>query len=321
MSNSVKSLYKSVTSTSQVISVDLSSAYTNATDVAIIEAGSTSLSIGDSVSVDIGYTDNHAQLFTGYVKSIERAYPHNTYTITAYDVMTRAVDYFIASSNPSNPFKRSNIKAEDLIEDLLALAGLTNYQGDNTFFTYGVSVPVEVNLVGCYDFCKQLSDLVAWHLYADKNGKVWFVDRKPYPVGGDSSSGTIASTAVLGATLAQSDDDIRNRIVVYGANNISAEAKASSPYLPSGFYKTAVMSASFVDSQSVANDAASYNLAKWNRLRSSLIMSLVGDPSIVARNIYTMATLPIVASDDWFAYSVNHSLTSSGYKTNVEFRK
>jgi len=321
MSNSIKNLYKSVTNTSQILSVNLSSAYTNATDVAIIEAGSTTLSIGDSVTVDIGYDDDHAQLFTGYVKNVERAYPNNTYTITAYDVLTRAVDYFIASSNPDNPFTRSNIKCEDLIEDLLALAGLTNYQGNNTNFTYGVSVPVEVNLVGCYDYCKQLSELVAWHLYADKNGKVWFVDRKPYPVGGDSSSGTIAKASVLSATKVESDDDIRNRIVVYGANGISAEAKAASAYLPSGFYKTAVMSASFIDSQSVADDAASYNLTKWNRLRSSLVMSLLGDPGITSRNIYTVETLPIASSDDWFAYSVNHSISSSGYRTNVELRK
>lgn len=314
-------LYADITNTSGVISANITSTYTNATDVAIIKASSTSLGIGDAIAVDMGYSDNHAQLFTGYVKKIEREYPDNVYTITAYDVMTRAVDYFIASTNPDAPFKRSQIAAEDLIEQLLALAGLTNYQGDTTNFIYGYTVPVEVNLVGCYDFCKQLAELVAWHLYADQNGKVWFVDRKPYPVGGDSSSGTITKPSVLNAVYTESDDDIRNRIVVYGANGIYAEAKASSPYLPAGFYKTAVMSASFIDRQWVADDAASYNLAKWNRLRSSLSLSILGNPNIASREIWTVATLPIVSSTDWFVYSLEHSLNSSGYITNMELRK
>ena len=218
-------LYASVTGTTNVQSVALTSTYTNATDVAIIKAINTSLGIGSQITVDMGYVGNHAQLFTGYVKKIERSYPDNTYTITAFDVLTRAVDYFVVSTNPDAPFKRFQIAAETLIGEVLALAGLTNYFGDITNFIYGYTVPVEVNLTGAYDFCKQLSDLVAWHIYADQTGKVWFVDRKPYPVGGDTPVKTIAKESIVNGVRTDSDDDIRNRIVVYGGNGVYAEAK------------------------------------------------------------------------------------------------
>jgi len=315
-----KKLYASITGITKPISISVSSAYTNASDVAIIKAESTTLSIGDAITVDMGYTDDHAILFTGYVKRVERVYPDNVYTVTAYDVMTRAVDYFIASTNPNAPFKRSKIAAETLIGEVLALAGLTNYQGDATNFIYGWTVPVEVNLIGAYDFCKQLSDLVAWHLYADVNGKIWFVDRKPYAEVGDTPTYTLNENKIITATRSDSDDDLRNRIVVYGNNGVFAEAKASSPYLPSGYYKTAVMSATFVDQQWVADDAASYNLSKWNRLRNSYNISALGNTNITARKIITVETTPIATQDDWFVYSVEHLLGTSGYTTNMELR-
>jgi len=317
----IKNLYASVTNTSSIESISVSNSYRNANSVAVIKAVSTNLDIGDAVTVDMGYTTDHQDVFSGYVKRKERIIGEDTYTITAYDELVKATDYFIVSTNPNAPFKRSRILAEDLIEELLALAGITNYQGDSTHFIYGYTIPVEVNLVGCFDFCRQLADMLAWHIYADVNGKVWFVDRKPYPVAGDTPVATITDSDIISIQSELSDADLRNRIVVYGGNGVYAEAKASSPYLPAGFYKTAAISFDYVDTQTAADNAASYNLAAWNRIGRLANVSIEGNPSIEARDIVTLQQTDLGIDSDWFVYSIEHKLGSSGYTTNMELKR
>ena len=316
-----KVLYKDVTGTSNPLTIQLSQSHGNATAVAIVTAEGTSLGIGDAIEIDMGYSDNHQKTFSGYVKIIERTVPEDIYTITAYDEMSRAVDYFIASTNPDAPFSRYRISAEDFIRDLLALAGVTNYTGGTSNFIYGWSKAAEINLAGCYEVCKQLSDMLAWHLYADENRLVHFLDRKPFVVPGDVSIGTYDDDVITDVTKTQSDDELRNRVIVYGGNGISAEAKASSPYLPSGFYKTAVMSAWFVDRQDMADRAASINLAKWNRLRSSLNMTIEGDPSLAARSVMTVQQTDLSINSDWYIYSATHTMGASGYTIALELRE
>jgi len=316
-----KVLYKDVTGTSNPLTIQLSQAHSNATAVAIITAEGTSLGIGDEIEIDMGYVDDHQKTFSGYVKIIERTVPEDTYTITAYDEMTRAVDYFIASTNPDAPFTRSKINAEDFIEDLLALAGITSYTGGASNFIYGWTVPAEINLVGCYEVCKQLSDMLAWHLYADENRMVHFLDRKPYVMPGDVSIGVYDDDVITSITKIVSDDELRNRIVVYGGNGITAEAKTASPYLPAGFYKTSVLSAFFVDRQDMADKAASDNLAKWNRLRNSLNITIEGDPSLAVRDVITVQQTDLGIDSDWYVYSATHSLGSSGYTISMELRQ
>lgn len=316
-----KVLYKDVTGISNPLTIQLSQSHGNATAVAIVTAENTSLGIGDAIEIDMGYSDNHQKTFAGYVKIIERGVPDDTYIITAYDEMSRAVDYFIASTNPDAPFSRYRVSAEDFIRDLLALAGVTSYTGDTSNFIYGWTVAAEINLVGCYEACKQLSDMLAWHLFADENRVAHFLDRKPYVMPGDVSIGTYDDDVITDITKTQSDDELRNRVVVYGGAGISAEAKSSSPYLPAGFYKTSVLSAWFVDRQDMANKAASDNLIKWNRLRSSLNMTIEGDPSLAARDVMTVQQTDLSINSDWYVYSATHSMGPSGYTIALELRE
>lgn len=311
-----------VTGVTNPISASVSSSHGNAVAVAIIKTESTTLSVGDSISVSMGYVGNVNQIFTGYVKRVERTYPDGIYNITAHDVLVRAADYFIASKNPENPLKYYRIDAEDLIGNLLSRAGLTNYVGDTTNFIYAWTVEAEVNLVGTWDFCKQLADMLAWHIYAKPNGQIRFLDRKPYLMAGDTAQATVTHPSIFSISKHTTMDNLRNRVVVYGANGIFAEAKSSSPYLPAGFYKTAVLSTFIIDRQDMAQTAANYNLNSWNRLTNGLNLTIEGDSSILAHNVIKIVDSEFLSlNSDWYVYSTEHKYDSAGYTTNMELRQ
>lgn len=316
-----KNLYKSITGTTNPLAISVDSSHGNAVAVATFRAEGTTLDIGDEIEIDMGFDTDHSKIFTGYVKQVERSVPDDTYVITAQDILVRAVDYFIASVNPENPFTRSKISAEDFIEDLLALAGLTNYTGDTSNFIYAWTKAAEINLVGCYDQCKQMADMIAWHLYSDVDGNIFFKDRKPFVMGGDTPIYTLTDEQIMSVTKTTTDIDLRNRVVVYGAQGIYAEAKASSPYLPSGYYKTAVLSTPIIDLQSSADTAAEFNLDTWNRLRTSLGVEAEGLPGIVAHDVITVQQTDLAINDDWYVYSANHTMDEKGYFTQLELRQ
>ena len=328
------SLYADVTGVTNPINITVSESHNSATSTAVIECISHSLNIGDTITVDLGYTTNHGEVFSGYVKEIDRAVPSNTYIIVAHDVMIRAVDFFIASSNPDTPFSRANIKAEFLVRDVLALAGLTNFSYDATSFTLAVYTTAEVNLVGAYDYCNSIADLLAWHLYADKNGVVHFVDRKPYVTGSDSSSFNLDSNSIfniINFTHKLSERDLRNRVVVYGSTGVYAEAKQATSYnpltssneqiLPAGFYKTAVAASPLINETSLAQLAADYNLDLYNRLGSNINITVLGDPALEARMIVNVDESISGISGDYYVYLAEHRWGSDGYVVNMDLRK
>lgn len=317
----IKNLYGNVTGTSNLTSIQVSTAHNAATAVATVSAVNTSLDIGSQMSVIMGYVGNNAKVFQGYVKNIDINDKTGIYEITAQDELSRAVDFFIASSTPDNPFKRKNIQAEFLIRDVLSLAGITNYSYDPTSFTFATQGELEVNLIGAYDFCKQISDILAWHIYADENGQVHFVNRKPYIVGGDTPSVTITDSVILSAVEDKADTDLRNRIVVYGKGSVAATAQASSPYLPSGFYKSTVLATDIIDSNTNAQLAANYNLALLNRLNESVNVQIEGNPNIFARDIVHLEESILNINADYYAYAVEHSWGPGGYTTGLVLRK
>ena len=231
----IKDLYMSATGTTGIQSIQLSTAHNAATAVAIIEATDTTLQIGDSVTVELGYTTSNQVVFRGFVKTRDFSSNNDTVILSAQDVLVRAIDFFIASSDPELPFKRSNIQAETLVQHLLGLAGIVSYSAQPTSSTFATQHDLEINLIGCYDICKQIADILAWHIYADENSMVHFVDRKPHIVSGDVATTNITDNNILSSTYNKSVDELRNRVVVYGRGDIKATAQASSSYLPMGF--------------------------------------------------------------------------------------
>lgn len=326
-------LYASITGLSNILNVNVSQSHASAVTTAIIEAESSTLDIGDSITIDLGYDTNHAQIFTGYVKQIDRAIPNNTYTITAHDILVRAIDFFVVSDNPEEPFKRTNISAEDLVADVLALAQITGIDADPTNFVFATASEAEVNLVSSYDYCKSIADYITYHLYADENGTVHFLNRKPYVmVAGspeasqpgfvaDTSSGTIDDTKIITFTYKESEQDLRNKVVVYGTPGVYATAQASSPYLPAGYYKAVAFATPLIDVQGYAQQAADYNLLILNRLTRQVSMTTLGDPSYMARKVFTIDEDISGINDNYYVLICEHSWSPSGYTCTMELRK
>lgn len=314
-------LYGSVTNTSQILSINISEAHNAPSTTALVTAMDTTLDIGDAVDITIGYEGDSAQIFTGWVKGIEKSAMDNEYIIQANDEMIKAIDFFIASSNPTTPFSRSNIAAEDLVEDVLNLAQITNYASDTTMFTFGIHNPIEVNLVSAHDFANQIADILAYTLWADRTGTAQFRDRRPYVMTGDTSIKSVNDTEITRVSHRRSDRDLRNRVVVYGANDLYAEAEAESPWLPSGYRRTVVVGSQWIDDQSMAQNAADYNLDKLNRLTEEISVETVGDTLYEARKVITVVDAYTGVSGDWYIYSCEHRWGRDGYVTAMELRK
>ena len=327
----MKTLLATATNTSNISNIRFTEAHNDAAPIITVKATTTTIDIGDAFAVSLGYVGDCPNIFNGYVKAIDKSSSPTEYTITAYGTMIRAVDYFLASSNPDNPFSRQNIAAEDLVGDLMEECGLTSYGYDTTHFIFATQAPLEINLVSIYDYCKMIADTLAWHLYADKNGKVWFVERKPHLVSGDVSSLTLVDTQISNEQYTIGERDLRNRVVVYGRNSIHAEAKDSESYdpvtetdrqiLPAGFYKTVLASADWIDTQSMAQMAADYNLDLLNRLTVEATVTIEGNPNIEARDVITLNSSKLGINTDFYVYTVDQNWSSSGYTTTLTLRK
>jgi len=312
-------LVATITNTSEITSVTISESHNSPSASLVFNTKETSLDMGDSVSVTLGYEGNSPDIYTGWVKQTEKKVPDNTYTITCNDEMVKAVDFFIASDTPDTCYKARNISAEDLVEDLLNMAQITSYVHDTTYFSFGITRDVEINLVSSYDMSKTIADILAYAVWCDYTGTAHFQDRRPYVMGSDTSFKTVSG--IINITHRTSDRDLRNRVVVYGAEGIYAEAEAESPYLPTGFRKTVVVASPWIDDAGMAQDACDYNLDKLNRLTEEISVEIVGDPSLHARQVITISETHTGISGAWYIYSCEHKWGEGGYTTGLELRK
>lgn len=320
----MKVLAASVTGCSDLVSISVSDSHSSPTSTAQILAVSSSLDIGDAVAIVMGYVGDDFTAFTGFVKDIELKEPEKVYSITCANVMIRAMDFFIAAPSPTQPFTWNNITAEDLIQAVLGMSGLTSFNMEATSFTFGVHNAVEVNLTSSFDYARFLADIIAYNLFADNTGTVRLINRRPYPTGGDTPVATLdASSHILTATYGVSDRDLRNKILVYGTGDIVAEASASSPYLPSGYYRTVVVAApGVIDTQGMAQQAADYNLDLLNKLTFRLSLSMEGYTNLFARSVVTVTLTELsITSEDWYIFAMEHNWSRSGYVTNLELRR
>lgn len=315
--------YISVTGVSDILSVTVSDSHTSPTASATISCISTSLEIGDLITINLGYVGSHQKVFEGYVKNITHQQQPDQYEITCANAMIRAVDFFIASTNPDEPYSKTNIKAENLIQDLMEMAGLTDYVATDTSFTFATQgQPIEVNLTSVYDYSKFIADILAYHIYADVNGQVHFIRRMPFVDAGDSSAASYGNSNIISVNYVRSDRDLRNRVVVYGAEGIYAEAKESSPYLPVGFYKSVAVSApSVIDTQAMAEQSAQYNLDKLNRLTIGGSVTVLGDATVKARDCVTINKSDIGMTGLFYVYGCEHTFGKEGFTTSLDLRK
>lgn len=323
-------LYASVTGITNPISIVMNENHGASTSTLIVECLTHTLNIGDTITADIGYTDNHSVLFTGYVKQLERKIPSNIYTITANDIMIRAIDYFIVSTNPEEPYRFENESAETVVAALMSMAGLNNFSYDPTYFTLAIGMTAEVNLVSSYDYSSNIADLLAWHLYADGD-TIKFVNRKPYVMVGDVAASSLTTGDFLSFAVKVSEKELRNRVVVYGSTGVYADAESATSYnpltsayeqiLPTDYYKTALAASYLINSDSLAQDAADYNLELCNRLGVSISATIIGDPTIRARTVVDVTESITGTTGSYYVYMAEHSWDKSGYIVNLDLRK
>jgi len=325
-------LYGTATNVTGLLGVTINESHSATNSVATVECRTFSGSIGSSISIDLGYSSSHGIVFTGYVKAIEHNVPENLYTLTCSDVLVRASDFFIVPDSPTTAFSRTNIAAEDLVKDVLALAQITVVVPQETNYTLAVNGTVaEVKLISAYDYCKSIADLIAWHIWAGRDGTVYFKNRKPYVMTGLSGQpGDVADTSLSGKLITEtnsvngiyrvSEVDLRNKVVVWGHNGITATASDSSPYLPSGFYKTVLFSNEIIDSQTMANRTASYNLAAMNRPNREVTVSVLGDYELKARETINVTLTTLGINEEMYIFSANHTWSRAGYEVSLVLR-
>ena len=349
-------LLVTVPDTSEIESLSITEGFGQTTAIAVVTCGTTDLVMNDLISITAGFESGNDTLLTGRVKEVRRTYPDNQLQITVKDILIDAVDYFLVSDNPETPFSRENISAPDLVHQLLQEAGISNAFNDQVplSFTFGTVSPAEFNLISAWDAVHQVSSILSWHVYANA-GQLYFADIKPYfrtgaqkdteyGTGGNSddtvshafcNDGSMTQTALdalaLGLTLKTSmtslerrfsDEGIRNKIVVYGHNNLTAIASAASAYLPAGFFKSAVIASDLIDLQDMADSAAAFNLGILNRLTQSMTLEVLGDIGVKARQFVIVSDSYVGTDidDRWFVEDVAHNFGKDGYLTTLTLR-
>ena len=271
--------------------------------------------LGKEVEISLGYNGSNTKIFEGYVDDVAYTRLPGTYEITCSDILRLAEKHYIVTDSLEEPWSRENITAEDLVGDLLEEAGITSYDGYTSHFTFGVDGKVEFNITAVSDAISQICNILATNVYA-VNGTAYFRQTMPVPTG--SPSKTI--TDYIQADYTYGTEQLRNKVVVFGKKDIYAEASESSPYLPTGFYQTAIVSSELIDSQSMADSSADYNLELYNKLTEELKLDIEGDPSIFVRDTIHVTNATIDMDDDWFVYSVKHSMDDT-FTTSLYLRR
>jgi hypothetical protein len=318
-----KALIQSVPNVTGVISVTVTEAFNSAMAQTVIECYDTSLSLGDSIGFNMGFSGDSGKIFQGYVRQIETGLVDAKNRIVCEDELAKASDYFMASSDPAAPFTRDNIDTGVLIGDILNEAQITSFSDDTALsVTWGTQGTITFNLTTAWQAAKTIIDALAWHLYADRTGTVHLTEDKPYDASPSIDfTWNLTTDNIMNIVYAKTTERLRNKIVVYGRDGVSASASAASAFLPAGFFKTAVLASQLFDTDSLAQTVADTNLELLNRLTETLTMTVEGNYQIEPRK---WATITVVDADismnvtgDWFIYQVEHRMDQAGYLCNV----
>lgn len=319
----IRDLVMTGTGMTKIQSLVLSERYTQPAVTCELVCVSHTLAIGDTVTeIDFGWGDDHAVMLAGgTVKRINYNRPEQLYTILVHDKLHRAVDYFMASDDPDSPFQVNNVEASVLVGQLLAQAGLTSYSGSATAFTFAPNGPSPLNLISAWDAIDNICRITGQICYVQADGTVRFVTRKPYIVGGDTSEYSLSSGSnIEEIEYEQSDEALRNRVVVYGGENneIHASASASSPYLPANFYKTIVVAHPLISSLAQAQATADLNLTMFNRLTETVKIKALGKPAVRIRDVVDVTdSFCGLSADEFIVYGADHVLGPDGYSMNL----
>lgn len=258
--------------------------------------------LGKEVVCSLTNESNTREIFTGYVEDVNHSRFPEVFEVSCGNILLKARNHWIIQDNIESFWERSNIAAYTLIHDLLAEAGITDYSGDVLGFTFGTSSPVQFNLLAVMDAIDQINNILATTIYMDGSTVRW-AQIFPTP----SGSPVLTLTEFINISKTVQTRNLRNKVVVFGKDGIHAEASVSSPYLPDGFYQSAIVSSELIDSQSMADASVDYNLELYNKLGQELRIDIEGNPSLKVMDTVHVTHAPLGLDEDWFVYSVAHN--------------
>lgn len=312
-----RKLYADVTGSSGIQSISVESGYSTIVASATVECTTTSLVLGDAITIDMGYSDEHQNVFEGFVKKVVSQTPDGLYTITAFDSLVRATDYFIVSDDPEQPLTFHSTGDREVVDGLLSQCGLSLTSGTvSPVFTLGTNADgAKFNLQSVAEAIQFMCSITGRVCYAS-GGNIYYVDRKPYVEGGDTIIDTwTTNNQILTASKEVDSSRIRNKIVVYGAEGIKATASASSPYVVVD--QASCIAHPLLDTQEIAQATADVNLEILNRLAQTVNLDLKGDASVQPRTCYHITESFTSTNNDVFVYRVTHNLSQAGFITSV----
>jgi hypothetical protein len=271
---------------------------------------------------------NGTTMMKGTVKSVVRRRPEGIYEFMAEDILQRAVEYWFAPDDIDAGYTWSNIDHLSLTRALLSYASITaadiidDWTPYPTFqFAIGPE-PFKVTIAAVWDVINQINQITGMHVYADADNKVhltriWDEPGTPTKTFGTGNSGTMKTVEYY-----RSDENLRNRVSVYGWNGCHGVAQAVSPYVPAGFFKTAIISYDAIVDAAMAQETADINLARLNKLTESAIVEVIGDTSISCRQTATVVDSKSNLSGNWFIMQCEHRVdNTSGYTVRMSFTK
>ena len=271
--------------------------------------------LGKPITATLHIGAVNALVFTGFVDEVVYSRFVDSYDVTCSNVLRLAQEHWLVPDSLESPWSKSNIAAEDLVEDLLAEAGIIDYVGNTSLFTFGTQSPAEFMLMSILDAIDQINNILAYTLYVDGSTVYW---DQIFPVPSGSPVKTLDKFIQIDHSV--STKNLRNKVVVFGKNGIKEEASAVSPYLPTDFYQTAIVSSELIDTSSMASQSAAYNLQLYNKLTEQVRVDIEGDPTLKVNDTVHVTHAPLSIDSDWFVYSLNHDFGNI-FTTTMVLRK
>lgn len=308
-----------------IMAVEISEGHGQTTARASIElADLTNVQLNKRIAISLGFTDEYGLMFVGYIDEIVTTRPNGTYRLECRDLLKKAIEHFIVTTDLENPWSRTNIPAEDLVGDLLSEARIdtSHYHKVESLFTFGVDGPAEFNLMSSWDAINSICNILAYNCWCE-NGEIYFDRVFPVPDGPSTHDFTVGTGGdIISIDYTYNTDNLRNQVVVFGKEGIYAEASIPSPYLPDDFYKTAVVSSELIQTQHMADRSAEYNLELYNKLTENLRVDADGDYRVRCRDTVSV-TEPFTGMDEalWFVYSISHRVDDGGYKMSLNLTR
>lgn len=265
----------------------------------------------------------------GKIKAMTRRRPENTYEFAACDIVTQPAEYWFIPPDINGAWEKSNISHTALSIAILKQAGLVDAQIQNdwpveypTFQFATGPEPVKIRIASAWDVISWICQITGMHAYADDAGVIHLSRIWDEP--GAVVSRVFEKTTWKLKTIqySRSDENLRNQVAVFGREGVSLKTAKSADtpagsgkyYLPTGFYKTAIISYELIDNDSMAQETADINLQRLNKLTESCIIETVGDPTIDIRQTVTVTDPKSDVSGDWFVTQCTHSISpASGY--------